>query len=88
MKAPAYRRRSARSCSSRSIGANHAADALVKGTGIGLSVVREYAQMHGGKVEVIETERGAHIRVTLPISARVQSPTPVLSGLTAAQAVK
>jgi two-component system sensor histidine kinase GlrK len=66
----------------------HAADALVKGTGIGLSVVREHAHMHGGKVEIMESERGAHVRITLPISARVQSATPVLSGLTAAQAVE
>jgi hypothetical protein len=44
--------------------------------------------MHGGTVEVMESDRGAHIRVTLPVSARVQSPPRVLSGLTAAQAVK
>ena len=44
----------------------HASDTLVKGTGIGLSVVREYAQMHGGSVEAIESDAGAHIRVTLP----------------------
>jgi two-component system sensor histidine kinase GlrK len=46
----------------------NAADALVKGTGIGLSVVREYAQMHGGAAEVIDENRGAHIRVRLPLA--------------------
>jgi two-component system sensor histidine kinase GlrK len=47
---------------------HHAADTLVKGTGIGLSVVREYAQMHGGMAEVVDAAPGAHIRVRLPIS--------------------
>ena len=46
----------------------NAADALVKGTGIGLSVVREYAQMHGGSAEVVDGGLGAHIRVRLPLS--------------------
>ena len=46
----------------------NAADALVKGTGIGLSVVREYAQMHGGAAEVVEARTGAHIRVRLPLA--------------------
>jgi two-component system sensor histidine kinase GlrK len=48
----------------------HAADALVKGTGIGLSVVREYAQMHGGTAEVVDGPPGAHIRVRLPMAER------------------
>ena len=40
-----------------------AANTLVKGTGIGLSVVREYAQMHGGAVESRrERSRRAHSR--------------------------
>jgi two-component system sensor histidine kinase GlrK len=46
----------------------HAADTLVKGTGIGLSVVREYAQMHGGTAEAVESSVGAHIRVRLPLT--------------------
>lgn len=53
----------------------HAADALVKGTGIGLSVVREYAQMHGGSAEVVDGGRGAHIRVRLPLAADRRVPT-------------
>jgi two-component system sensor histidine kinase GlrK len=45
-----------------------AVEALVKGTGIGLSVVREYTQAHGGSVEVVDRgERpGALLRVRLP----------------------
>ncbi|MGZ8230381.1 MAG: ATP-binding protein [Burkholderiales bacterium] len=50
----------------------HADDARVKGTGIGLSVVLEYANMHGGSVEIVEGGGGAHIRVRLPVSARPQ----------------
>jgi two-component system sensor histidine kinase GlrK len=46
----------------------NAADALVKGTGIGLSVVREYALMHGGAAEVVDGASGAHIRVRLPLA--------------------
>ncbi|HEX2830262.1 MAG TPA: ATP-binding protein [Burkholderiales bacterium] len=46
----------------------YAADALVKGTGIGLSVVREYAQMHGGSAEIVDDGPGAHIRIRLPIA--------------------
>ncbi|MCA1799021.1 MAG: HAMP domain-containing protein [Xanthomonadaceae bacterium] len=39
----------------------------VKGTGIGLSVVRECARMHDGHAEVITDERGGgHFRVTIP----------------------
>ena len=46
-----------------------AVHALVKGTGIGLSVVKEYAQAHGGSVEVVDRgERpGALLRVRLPM---------------------
>lgn len=43
---------------------------LVKGTGIGLSIVREYAAEHGGVVEVMEPAggRGARLRVRLPLA--------------------
>lgn len=51
-----------------------AANTLVKGTGIGLSVVREYAQMHGGSAEVVDEGPGAHIRVRLPMAAAGRPP--------------
>jgi two-component system sensor histidine kinase GlrK len=40
---------------------------LVRGTGIGLSVVQEFVQAHGGSIELVEGEfPGAHFRVRLP----------------------
>ena len=49
---------------------------LVKGTGIGLSVVKEYAQAHGGSVEVVDrgSEPGALLRVRLPL-AQTEAPS-------------
>lgn len=42
---------------------------LVKGTGIGLSVVKEYVAAHGGSVEVVNDapDTGARFRVRLPL---------------------
>ncbi len=42
----------------------------VRGTGIGLSVVKEYVFAHGGSVEVVDRASGAHLRVRLPIERR------------------
>ncbi len=41
----------------------------LRGSGIGLSVVRDYAQAHGGTVEVVDEPKrpGARLRVTLPL---------------------
>ena len=47
---------------------------LVRGTGIGLSVVQEFVQAHGGTIELVDGEfAGAHFRVRLPQS---QEPRP------------
>jgi two-component system sensor histidine kinase GlrK len=42
----------------------------LKGTGIGLSVVREFVQAHGGTVQIVDGEfPGAHLRIKLPMPA-------------------
>jgi two-component system sensor histidine kinase GlrK len=42
----------------------------LKGTGIGLSVVLEFVNAHGGSVQIIDGEYpGAHFRITMPIHA-------------------
>ncbi|MEM7082353.1 MAG: ATP-binding protein [Pseudomonadota bacterium] len=38
----------------------------VKGTGIGLSVVLECINAHGGKISMIDSKRGAHFQISLP----------------------
>jgi two-component system sensor histidine kinase GlrK len=65
----------------------YAADALVKGTGIGLSVVREYAQMLGGRTEIVDAHGGACIRVYVPLNPDV-TPEPVLVTPQRAEAVR
>ena len=47
-------------------------DAL-RGTGIGLSIVKEYIAAHGGQIELLPSERGAHFRIDLPCPT---SPNP------------
>jgi two-component system, NtrC family, sensor histidine kinase GlrK len=43
----------------------------LKGTGIGLSVVREFVEAHGGTVEIVTGQYpGAHLRIRLPGVAR------------------
>lgn len=44
-------------------------EGAVRGTGIGLSVVRECIYAHGGEIEVKDSSHGAHIRITLPVVA-------------------
>ena len=46
-----------------------AAASYVKGTGIGLSIAREYALAHRGRIDILDTAAGAHFRVTLPITS-------------------
>jgi len=36
------------------------------GTGLGLAIAREFAEAHGGSIEVVPQARGGHFRVTLP----------------------
>jgi two-component system sensor histidine kinase GlrK len=48
----------------------------VKGTGLGLSIAREYVEAHNGTIALIESNRGAHFRVELPLAGPAK-PTPV-----------
>ena len=47
---------------------------LVRGTGIGLSVVHEFVHAHGGAIELVDGEfPGAHFRVHLPAQRAAQT---------------
>lgn len=51
------------------------------GTGIGLSVVAECVQAHGGTVELVDSHwPGAHFRVKLPIPSAGERPQLVVNG--------
>ncbi len=46
----------------------------LKGTGIGLSVVREFVQAHGGTIEIVDGQfPGAHMRIRLPSVQRKEA---------------
>ena len=52
----------------------------VRGTGIGLSVVNEFVQVHRGTIEIVDGEfPGAHFRIRVPLRA-VRSGTGALPG--------
>jgi two-component system sensor histidine kinase GlrK len=38
-----------------------------EGTGLGLAIAREFAEAHGGRIEVVTGAPGGHFRVTLPV---------------------
>jgi two-component system sensor histidine kinase GlrK len=48
---------------------SQAGTGAVRGTGIGLSVVKEYMTAHGGSVEVLESTSGAYFRLKLPLAS-------------------
>jgi two-component system sensor histidine kinase GlrK len=51
----------------------------VRGTGIGLSVVHEFVQVHRGTIEIVDGEfRGAHFRIRMPLQAGEPAPAPSL----------
>jgi len=39
---------------------------LVRGSGIGLSIVHEYMAAHGGRIELLSEQPGAHFRIEFP----------------------
>ena len=40
----------------------------IKGSGLGLAIARELVSAHGGTIEIVDAERGAHFRIGLPIA--------------------
>lgn len=44
----------------------HQPEGQLRGTGIGLSIVREYVQAHGGRVHFLHDGPGAHVTIELP----------------------
>ncbi|MCB5187893.1 HAMP domain-containing protein [Methylobacillus caricis] len=44
-------------------------ESLVSGSGLGLSIAKEYVDAHGGEIILLPSERGAHFRVSLPLKA-------------------
>jgi two-component system sensor histidine kinase GlrK len=40
----------------------------IRGTGLGLSIAHAYVRLHKGTIEVIDSVRGAHLRVALPLA--------------------
>jgi two-component system sensor histidine kinase GlrK len=46
----------------------------LKGTGIGLSVVNEFVQAHGGSIEIVDGMfPGAHFRIRLPLAPSLET---------------
>ena len=46
----------------------------LKGTGIGLSVVSEFVQAHGGSIEIVDEKfPGAHFRLRLPLAPSLEA---------------
>jgi two-component system sensor histidine kinase GlrK len=46
------------------------ASGRIEGTGLGLAIAREFAEAHGGHIDVIARSSGAHFRVSFPRRAR------------------
>ena len=44
----------------------------MQGSGMGLAIARDFVAAHGGSITVLDSDRGAHFRVTLPRRARTR----------------
>jgi two-component system sensor histidine kinase GlrK len=47
---------------------NSVYESLVSGSGLGLSIAKEYVDAHGGEITLVASENGAHFRVRLPLN--------------------
>jgi two-component system sensor histidine kinase GlrK len=55
----------------------------VRGTGIGLSVVHEFVQVHQGTIEIVDGEfKGAHFRIRMPRRVAL-APVPAVTAAAA-----
>ena len=41
----------------------------ISGTGLGLPIVRQIAELHGGTAEILPSEHGAYFRISLPVTS-------------------
>lgn len=62
----------------RGAGSAHTTAAGSGGTGIGLAIVRWAVDLHGGTVEVADTQHGATMRITLPQPPRPETTPETL----------
>lgn len=47
-------------------------DGRISGSGLGLSIVKEYVEAHGGTISLEHSEQGARFRVILPVTPKTQ----------------
>jgi two-component system, NtrC family, sensor histidine kinase GlrK len=47
----------------------------VKGSGLGLSIAREFVRLHQGRIDIIDDGAGAHFRLTLPCNYDPDAPS-------------
>ena len=52
------------------------ADASTGGSGLGLAIARWICELHGGRIDALDTSSGAHLRVRLPLTAVTPPSTP------------
>jgi two-component system, NtrC family, sensor histidine kinase GlrK len=45
-------------------------ESLVSGSGLGLSIAKEYVDIHGGEISLIPSQHGAHFSVRLPLEPK------------------
>ncbi|WP_455199837.1 ATP-binding protein, partial [Kaarinaea lacus] len=47
----------------------------IKGTGVGLSIAKEFIQAHGGQIDVTDNKpTGAHLSLRLPLQSYDEEP--------------
>lgn len=46
---------------------------VIKGSGLGLAMSREYVQLHGGSIRALPSKKGARFAVTLPLTEQTKS---------------